>query len=117
MPFNAGTTASDALWAGVPVLTCSGDAFVSRMAASLLTALGLPELIADNADDYAALALNLAAYPQQLAGLRARLAQQRMDSPLFDTAPFCRGLESAYREMHARNCRGEAVQSFTVQPE
>ena len=117
LPFNAGTTASDALWAGVPVLTCSGDAFVSRMAASLLTAVGLPELIADNADDYAALALKLAAYPQQLAGLRARLAQQRMDSPLFDTAPFCRGLESAYREMHARNCRGEAVQSFTVQPE
>jgi protein O-GlcNAc transferase len=117
LPFNAGTTASDALWAGVPVLTCSGDAFVSRMAASLLTAAGLPELIADNTDDYVALALNLAAYPQQLAGLRTRLAQQRADSALFDTARFCRGLESAYREMHTRSGRGEAAQSFTAQPD
>ncbi len=115
LPFNAGTTASDALWAGVPVLTCSGEAFASRMAASLLNAMGLPELITDQAEDYAALALKLATSPQSLTDLRNRLAQQRTQYPLFDTAGFCRGLESAYCEMMARSRRGEAPQSFAVQ--
>ena len=116
LPFNAGTTASDALWAGVPVLTCRGEAFVSRMAASLLNAVGLPELITDCAEDYATLALKLAASPQSLVELRARLAQQRAGSSLFDTARFCRGLESAYREMLVRSRSGETAQGFAVKP-
>lgn len=116
LPFNAGTTASDALWAGVPVLTCCGEAFASRMAASLLTAIGLPELIADNADDYSALALQLATTPSLLKELRARLSRNRSDSALFDTALFCRNLESAYLAMWARCCRGEQPAGFDVSP-
>ena len=115
LPFNAGTTASDALWAGVPVLTCRGEAFVSRMAASLLTVMGLSELITDQTEDYVALALKLAMSPQLLADLRKRVAQQRIDSPLFDTARFSRGLESAYRGMVARSRSGEEPQGFAVQ--
>ena len=116
LPFNAGTTASDALWAGVPVLTCPGDAFAARMAASLLTAVGLPELIAANADDYSALALKLATTPSVLAEVRDRLSRNRADCALFDTQRFCRNLESAYRTMWERCRRGEAPAGFDVEP-
>lgn len=116
LPFNAGTTASDALWAGVPVLTCCGEAFASRMAASLLTTIGLPELIAGNTDDYSALALKLATTPSLLKELRTRLSRNRTDSALFDTARFCRNLESAYLTMWARSCRGEQPAGFDVNP-
>lgn len=107
LPFNAGTTASDALWAGLPVLTCSGEAFAARMAGSLLTAVGLPELITYDLDDYEALALKLATTPALLADIRARLASNRTTSPLFDTEQFCRHLETAYRTMWERQQRGE----------
>jgi protein O-GlcNAc transferase len=116
LPFNAGTTASDALWAGVPVLTCPGDAFASRMAASLLTAAGLPELIAGSVEDYSALALKLATTPPALAELRARLARNRSGCALFDTGRFCRNLESAYRTMWERFQRGEGPAGFEVKP-
>lgn len=116
LPFNAGTTASDALWAGVPVLTCCGEAFAARMAASLLTAMDLPELIAGNADDYSAIALRLATTPSALAELRARLSHQRTRSALFDTRRFCRNLESAYLTMWARCCRGEEPAGCEVKP-
>jgi protein O-GlcNAc transferase len=114
LPYNAGATASDALWAGVPVLTCSGEAFASRMAGSLLRAIGLPELITCTLADYEALALRLARNPGELAGLRARLAVNRDSGPLFDTERFCRHLESAYEMVHARHQRGESPGSFRV---
>jgi protein O-GlcNAc transferase len=114
LPFNAGTTASDALWAGVPVLTCSGEAFASRMAGSLLRAIGLPELITHTLADYEDLAVRLARNPGELAGLRARLAVNRQSGPLFDTERFCRHLESAYETAHARHQRGESPGSFRV---
>jgi protein O-GlcNAc transferase len=96
LPFNAGTTASDALWAGLPVVTCAGRSFAARMAGSLLRAVGHPELITQSLADYEALALRLATTPAALAALRARLLQRRVTAPLFDTARFCRNLEAAY---------------------
>ena len=106
LPFNAGTTASDALWAGLPVLTQVGDTFAGRMAASLLEAVGLPELITDHAADYEALALGLASDPERLAALRARLQSARQSAPLFDTPRFTRELESAYEAMWQRHLQG-----------
>jgi protein O-GlcNAc transferase len=101
LPYNAHTTASDALWAGVPHLTCQGESFAARVAASLLTALGLPELITQDLESHEAMALTLARDPVRLGELRARLAACRASAPLFDTASFCRSLEAAYRGMLA----------------
>jgi predicted O-linked N-acetylglucosamine transferase (SPINDLY family) len=114
LPFNGGTTTSDALWAGVPVLTCAGRAFAARMGASLLQAVGLPELVTHSLDDYEALALQLATEPGLLATLRARLARNRETAPLFDTARSCRQLEAAYVEMWTRQGRGEPPATFDV---
>jgi predicted O-linked N-acetylglucosamine transferase (SPINDLY family) len=116
LPFNGGTTASDALWAGVPVLTCPGEAFAARMAGSLLQAIGLPELITHNLVEYEQLALQLLRDPQQLAQLRARLAAHRTTYPLFNTQRFCRHLESAYLHMHDRYQRGMAPATFSIAP-
>lgn len=106
LPFNAGTTASDALWAGVPVLTCAGEAFAARMAGSLLHAAGLPELVTHTLADYEALALALAIRPERLTALRARLGGDRSALPLFDTARFTRHLESTYAAMQLRRRAG-----------
>jgi len=116
LPFNAGTTASDALWAGVPLLTCSGEAFAARMAGSLLTALDLSELITYSLEEYEALAMKLVTNPAMLAQLRSKLARNRTTSTLFDTQRFCRHLESAYVRMWQRSERGEAPESFSVPP-
>jgi len=116
LPFNAGTTASDALWAGVPVLTCVGEAFAARMAGSLLQTLGLPELITHSLEDYEALALKLATTPTQMAAIRAKLAERRLTSPLFDTARFCRHLEAAYLGMWERQQSGRPAMTFRVAP-
>ena len=116
LPFNAGTTASDALWAGLPVLTCAGEAFAGRMAGSLLTAVGLPELVTQSLEAYEQLALHLSESPAALASLRERLAQNRTTFPLFDTPRFCHHLESAYQTMYERYQRGEGPTSFSVQP-
>jgi predicted O-linked N-acetylglucosamine transferase (SPINDLY family) len=99
-PFNAGTTASDALWAGLPVLTCAGEAFASRMAASLLTALELPELITNDLATYEQQAIALATQPDLLGRLKRKLQERRHDSVLCDTATFTRQLEQAYQQMH-----------------
>jgi predicted O-linked N-acetylglucosamine transferase (SPINDLY family) len=117
LPFNAGTTASDALWAGVPVLTCPGAGFAARMSGSLLRAMGLPELIAPDLAAYENLALRLALEPEKLASLRAKLAALRSSCPLFDTARFCRHLESAYRIMWELQQRGEPPASFKIEPQ
>jgi len=114
-PYGAHTTASDALWAGLPVVTCPGDAFASRVAASLLTAAGLPELIAPTLVDYEALALALARDPAKLAALKARLAANRTTCTLFDTDRMRRHIEAAYVTMVERARRGEPAESFAVE--
>jgi protein O-GlcNAc transferase len=99
LPYNAHTTASDALWAGLPVLTCRGDSFAGRVAASLLHAVGLPELVTSNLADYETLALKLVREPALLTQLKARLARNRNTCPLFDTDRFSRNIEAAYVKM------------------
>jgi predicted O-linked N-acetylglucosamine transferase (SPINDLY family) len=116
LPYNAHTTASDALWAGLPVLTCAGSAFAGRVAGSLLGAVGLGDLVTHDAQDYEAMALRLAREPRLLAALRAKLAHNRMRTPLFDTDRFRRHLESAYRTMSETWQRGEAPRTFAVAP-
>jgi predicted O-linked N-acetylglucosamine transferase (SPINDLY family) len=101
LPYNAHATASDALWAGLPVLTRRGTAYAGRVAASMLTALDLPELVAECAQDYESLALTLARDPARLKGLRDRLAANRTTAPLFDTPRLARDLEALYRRMLA----------------
>ena len=96
LPFNAHTTASDALWAGLPVLTCRGRTFSGRVAASLLNAVGLPQLVTESLDEYEALALRLATEPALLRAFRRTLEENRLRSPLFDTARLCRHIEAAY---------------------
>jgi protein O-GlcNAc transferase len=95
LPYNAHTTATDALWAGVPVLTCRGKTFAGRVAASALTAVGLPELIAESLAEYETRALAFARNPAALAEIRATLARNRTTMPLFDTVRFTRNLEAA----------------------
>lgn len=114
LPYNAHTTASDALWAGLPVLTCRGTTFPGRVAASLLNAVGLPELVTENLADYEALALKLARSPDLLPDIRARLWRNRSEYPLFDTKRFCSHMESAYTLMWERHQRGDPPASFAV---
>jgi predicted O-linked N-acetylglucosamine transferase (SPINDLY family) len=114
LPYNAHTTASDALWAGVPVLTCAGDTFAGRVAASLLHAVGLPEMITHTLDDYEALALKLARDRGALSAIAQKLRGNRDSSPLFDTVRITRHLEAAYTIMFDRAQRGEAPASFAV---
>jgi len=99
LPYNAHTTGSDTLWAGLPIVTAKGNTFAGRVAASLLTNVGLPELITETLEDYEALALALATDPERLAKLRAKLARVRDTSALFDTLRFTRGLEAAFEGM------------------
>jgi predicted O-linked N-acetylglucosamine transferase (SPINDLY family) len=115
LPYCAHTTASDALWVGVPVLTRIGRTFAGRVAASLLTAIGLPELITSSLEDYEARACGLARDAPALARLKAKLARNRDASPLFDTARITRNLEAAYRRMWERQQRGEPPASFTIE--
>lgn len=106
-PYNAHTTASDALWAGVPLITWPGDTFASRVAASLLCAAGLPELVCTSATAYRELAIALGRDRPRLAALRQRLLDTRLQVPLFDSVRFTRDLESLYRQMWARHAAGQ----------
>ncbi|HMH16528.1 MAG TPA: tetratricopeptide repeat protein [Burkholderiales bacterium] len=115
LPCNAHTTASDALWAGLPIVTCPGRTFAGRVAGSLLRAVGLPELIAQNLEEYEALALKLATNGQDLKELRAKLAGRRLSAPLFDTDRFRRHVESAYATMQDIRRRGEKPRGFSVE--
>ncbi len=101
-PYNGGTTTSDALWAGVPVLTRMGQSFASRVAASLLRAIGLEELVTKSEEEYEALAIELAGRPERLARIKEKLARNRLSMPLFDTPLFTRRLEAAYTAMYER---------------
>jgi predicted O-linked N-acetylglucosamine transferase (SPINDLY family) len=98
-PYNAHTTALDSLKAGVPVLTLMGQSFASRVAASLLNAIGLPELITNTQEEYEALAIDLAMNPQKLTDIKLKLAKNRLTAPLFDTPLFTKNLEAAYIKM------------------
>ena len=102
LPYNAHTTASDALWAGLPLLTLLGQAFAGRVAASLLTVLGLPELITRSREEYEECAIELALHPEKLQGIKERLDQRRLTSPLFDTPLFARHMEAAFETMYRR---------------
>ena len=106
LPCNAHTTASDALWAGLPVLTCVGEALAARVAASLLTAIGLTELIVPTLDRYEELAVELATHPEQLADIRRRLGENRLTAPLFDTPLYARHIEAAFTEIQERRLAG-----------
>ncbi len=115
LPCNAHTTASDALWAGLPLITCLGETFAGRVAASLLAAAGLESLITRSLADYEALALHLSQDRPQLQHLRDQLRMQLRSSPLFDTALFCQRLEAALLQMHRRQQRGESPAAFAVE--
>ena len=112
--YNAHTTASDALWGGLPVITCPGKTFASRVAASLLTAVGLPELITANLEQYEELAIHLAHSPTELSQLKQKLAVNRTTYPLFDTPRFTRNLEQAYRVMWETFADGKSPQAIEV---
>jgi len=116
LPYNAHATASDALWAGLPVVTCRGESFGGRVAASLLSAAGLPELITDNVSDYQDLALSLVRNPASLTAIRSKLAIQRGACPLFDTRRSVRHIEAAYLTMCEAARRGMEPRGFSVDP-
>lgn len=106
LPCNAHTTTSDALWAGLPVLTLPGASFAARVSASLLHAIGVPELVAHSPAHYEATAIELATQPERLLALREKIATNRASTPLYDTVSFTRHLEQAYVQMHTRRLEG-----------
>ena len=114
LPYNAHTTASDALWAGLPVLTCLGETFAGRVAASLLNAIGLPELITTTPDAYERMAIDLATHPEKMAIIKTKLADNRLTTPLFDTKLFTKHIETAYTAMYQRHQAGFAPDHIVV---
>jgi protein O-GlcNAc transferase len=114
LPYNAHATASDALWAGVPVISCVGRTFAGRVASSLLNAAGLPELAAATLADYESLALKLACDPAALRDLRQRLSNNRAAMPFFDSARHARMLEAAYRQMWRNAQAGARPKGFAL---
>jgi predicted O-linked N-acetylglucosamine transferase (SPINDLY family) len=114
LPYNAHTTASDALWAGLPVLTCLGETLAGRVAGSLLNAIGLPELVTTTPDAYEQMAIKLATHPERLAVIKHKLAENRLTLPLFDTKLFTKHIEAAYTAMHARDQAGLAPDHIVV---
>ncbi len=116
LPCNAHTTTSDALWAGLPVLTLPGESFAARVSASLLHAIGLPDLIAQSPAHYEQQAIALATDPAMLQSLRDRIQANRLSAPLYDTPRFARHIEHAYVLMHERQSNGLAPHALHLQP-
>ncbi len=116
LPCNAHTTASDALWAGLPVLTLMGQSFAGRVAASLLMAMELPELVARSQDDYERKAIGWALNPGSLRDLRQKLQGNRLTTPLYDTPRFVRHIEEAFVQMHACRLAGLPVDHIDIRP-
>jgi predicted O-linked N-acetylglucosamine transferase (SPINDLY family) len=116
LPYNAGATANDALWVGLPVLTCAGWTYTGRMAGALLTAIVLPELITTSLEEYSALALRLATEPDRLAGVRQKLQRNRSTMPFFDIARFTHEIEAAYMRMWEIWRAGRPPAAFLVPP-
>ena len=106
LPYNAHTTASDALWAGLPVITLTGSSFPGRVATSLLKSINLPELITSSSAAYESLAIELANNPEKLRQIKQQLDQNRLNAPLFDAPVFAKNLEAVYTQMHQRNLAG-----------
>ena len=102
LPYNAHTTASDALWVGLPLITCAGEAFAGRVAASLLSAIDMPELITSTPAAYEGLAVELATNPARLSQIKQKLEHNRSTSPLFNTALFASNIENAFVQMYER---------------
>ncbi|MEI6597576.1 MAG: tetratricopeptide repeat protein [bacterium] len=113
-PYNAHTSAIDALWAGVPLITRMGDSFASRMAGSLLKSVGLGDLIVQNKEEYEAMAVDLANNPTKLSAIRQRLAQNRLSHPLFNPELYLKNYERALSVMHERHCEGLPPEHFKV---
>lgn len=113
-PCNAHTTASDALWVGLPVLTLIGESFGARVAASLLNAVGLPELVVDTQEEYEALAIQLARNPDELNQLKMRLKENVLNAPLFDTPLFTKHLEMAFLKAYERAQKGLLPEHISV---
>jgi predicted O-linked N-acetylglucosamine transferase (SPINDLY family) len=114
LPYNAHTTASDALWAGLPVLTCIGETFPGRVAASLLKAVGLPELITNSQEEYIDLAINLANDPQRLRTIRNKLSKNRLTTPLFDSTLFTKHIEAGFQKAYDRYHDGLAPDNIFI---
>jgi predicted O-linked N-acetylglucosamine transferase (SPINDLY family) len=117
LPYNAHTTASDALWAGLPVLTCMGESFASRVAASLLNAIELGELITDTQQEYEALAIELAKDSDKLKGIRDKLERNRLTTPLFDTNLFTEHIEMAYKQAYVRYFKDAPSEYIKIESE
>ena len=115
LPYNAHTTTSDALWAGLPVLTCPGESFASRVAASLLSAVGLPELIMFNQIEYERTAIEFAIHPDKLHAVKFKLSKNRLTTSLFDSEKFTRHLESSYQKMMNRYESAQPADHIYVQ--
>jgi predicted O-linked N-acetylglucosamine transferase (SPINDLY family) len=115
LPYNAHTTASDALWAGLPVLTQIGETYVGRVAASLLNAVGLPELVTHSSAEYIDLAIEIANHPEISRAMKAKLAENRLSTPLFDTKLVTRQIESAFTAMYERYQAGLRPDTIVVQ--
>jgi protein O-GlcNAc transferase len=114
LPCNAHTTASDALWSGLPMLTCLGETFAGRVGASLLKAIGLPELIATTLESYERMAIDLASDSQKLAVIRRELTRNRQTTPLFDTRLYTKQIETAYDAMYERYQAGLSPDHIVV---
>ncbi len=113
-PYNAHTTSLDCLKTALPLITQCGESFPSRVAASLLHAVGLPELITTSQEEYEALAIELATNPQMLNAIKVKLATNRLTSPLFDTPLFTKNLEAAYVKMYENYLAGLPVDHIIV---
>jgi predicted O-linked N-acetylglucosamine transferase (SPINDLY family) len=113
-PYNAHSTGCDALWAGVPMVTCAGASFASRIAASALYAVGLPELATGSLEEYRKIILRLATEPDELRALRVRLDSARLESPLFQTSRYTAHLEQAFERMHECARHGAAPEPFSL---
>jgi predicted O-linked N-acetylglucosamine transferase (SPINDLY family) len=112
--YNAHATATEALWAGLPVVTKSGQGFAARVAGSLLNAVGLPELITDSENEYEALILNLATDKERLSRIKKKLAVNRLSEPLFDTEKYTIHLEAGYQKAHSRYLLGKHLDTISV---
>jgi predicted O-linked N-acetylglucosamine transferase (SPINDLY family) len=112
LPYNAHTTASDALWAGLPVLTCKGESFASRVAASLLNAIDMPELITSSHKEYEQLAIALGNDPQRVQAMKQKLENNKLTTPLFDSCLFTRNIENLYEQMWDKYLRETSTDSL-----
>jgi len=113
-PYNAHTTSSDALWTGLPVLTCTGNTFASRVTASLLNAINIPELITTNFSQYKCKAIELAQNPNKLYSIKEKIEHNRMTTPLFDTELFTTHMEKAYIEMYNTYIFGKPIDNIII---